>query len=68
MKYYEDWLYNYINSWGSCDVYCYRVLNPMLERYPDLSKKVLEWAKFKKTYVRRAAPVSLARTIFRYTL
>ena len=59
MKYYEDWLYNHIDSWGSCDVYCYRVLNPMLERYPELYKKVLEWAKSEKTYVRRAAPVSL---------
>jgi len=59
MKCYEDWLYNHVDSWYSCDVYCYRVLNPMLESYPDLYEKVLEWSKSEKTYVRRAAPVSL---------
>lgn len=59
MKYYEDWLYNKIDSWGSCDVFCYRVLNPMLERHEELYDKVLIWAESEKTYVRRAAPVSL---------
>ncbi len=59
MTYYENWLYNYVDSWGSCDIFCYRVLNPMVERYPELFKKVMEWTDSDKTYVRRAAPVSL---------
>ncbi|MCF8001636.1 MAG: DNA alkylation repair protein [Halanaerobiales bacterium] len=59
MSYYENWLFNHINSWGSCDVFCYRVLNPMLEKYPDLYENILSWANSDQTYVRRAAPVSL---------
>lgn len=59
MSCYENWLYNHINSWGSCDVFCYRVLNPMLEKYPDLYENILSWANSDQTYVRRAAPVSL---------
>ncbi len=59
MEIYENWLYNYINTWGSCDVYCYRVLNPMVERYPEYYNNVLKWTESKKPYVRRAAPVSL---------
>ncbi|MGM0446142.1 MAG: DNA alkylation repair protein [Bacillota bacterium] len=59
MEIYEKWLYNYISTWGSCDVYCYRVLNPMLEIYPEYYKNVIKWSDSKKPYVRRAAPVSL---------
>ena len=59
MQYYEVWLYNNIKSWGSCDVFCYRVLNPMLERHPEFYKKILKWTESELTYVRRAAPVSL---------
>jgi len=59
MMYYEKWLYNYVDSWGSCDIFCYRVLNPMVEKYPEFFKKVMKWTDSDKTYVRRAAPVSL---------
>jgi len=59
MPYYEKWLHNNIKSWGQCDVFCYRVLNPMAEKYPQLFSKVLEWTESSRTYVRRAAPVSL---------
>lgn len=59
MKYYESWLYNYINTWGSCDVYCYRVLNPMVERSRIFYNSILKWTESEKIYVRRAALVSL---------
>ena len=59
MKHYERWLHDHIHRWGSCDVFCYRVLNPMVERYPELYDNVLGWSRSSKTYVRRAAPVSL---------
>lgn len=59
MEYYEKWLYRYIDTWGKCDVFCYRVLNPMLERHPQLFENVMKWADSSRTYVRRAAPVSL---------
>jgi len=62
MQYYEDWLYNQINSWGACDVFCYRVLNPMLEQHKELYDKLLVWTESEQTYVRRAASVSLLKS------
>lgn len=59
MAYYKRWLYEYIDAWGKCDVFCYRVLNPMVERHPQLFENVMRWADSSRTYVRRAAPVSL---------
>lgn len=38
-KHYENWLFNYTDTWNKCDVFCYRVLNPMIEKYPSLLKK-----------------------------
>lgn len=62
MPNYEEWLYNYVDSWGVCDVYCYRVLNPMVEKHPQLFEKVMKWTDSSKIYVRRAAPVSLIQS------
>ena len=62
MTYYEEWLYNYVNRWGVCDVFCYRVLNPMVEKYPQLFDNVMRWTDSPKTYIRRAAPVSLLKS------
>jgi len=59
MEFYETWLYDHIDTWGKCDVYCYRVLNPMVEKHPQLFQNVMKWTESSKTYVRRAAPVSL---------
>jgi len=56
---YEKWLFAHTTSWGRCDILCGRVLNPMMERYPDLRSHVLKWAESPQTYVRRAAAVSL---------
>lgn len=55
----ERWLYKYIHNWGKGDQFCYRVLNPFIEKYPELYSNVLIWLKSEETYVRRAAPVSL---------
>lgn len=57
---YEGWLVDHTPGWGACDILCYRVLNPMVERFPSLyEEKVLGWAKSEKTYVKRAAAVCL---------
>lgn len=56
---YERWLVEHTDRWGLCDVLCGRVLNPMMERYPDLRRHLLKWAESPQTYVRRAAAVSL---------
>lgn len=58
----ESWLFKYINHWGTCDQFCYRVLNPFGYKYPQLYTNVLAWMRSPKLYVRRAAPVSLIRS------
>lgn len=55
----EGWLYKYIHSWGTCDQFCYRILNPFVYKYPELYPDVLKWAASEETYIKRAALVSL---------
>lgn len=55
----ESWLCKYIHNWGTGDQFCYRILNPYVYKYPELFTNVLKWANSEKTYVKRAAPVSL---------
>lgn len=59
----EDWLYKYIRHWGTCDQFCYRVLNPFVDKYPELYSNVLKWIDSKEVYVRRAAPVSFKKAV-----
>lgn len=59
MNYFKKWIDLYINSWGSCDIFCYRIVNPMIEKYPNLFVENLNWAKSKNPYIRRLAVVSL---------
>lgn len=56
-NYYEKWLYNYVNTWGKCDAYCYRVLNPMIEKYSELYDNIVKWSTSNITYVKRASLV-----------
>ena len=56
-NFYENWLYRYVNTWGKCDVYCYRVINPMIQKYPELYTNIINWAKSELIYVRRASLV-----------
>lgn len=58
-KHYENWLFNYTDTWNKCDVFCYRVLNPMIEKYPSLLKKSKVWVSSKKIYVKRASTVCM---------
>jgi 3-methyladenine DNA glycosylase AlkD len=63
---YRRWLLEHIHSWGACDVYCYRVLNPMVEKFPRLFEQALQWAHSDQVYVRRASAVCLIQST-RYT-
>jgi len=62
MKYYERWLYECVDDRGKGDVFCYRVLNPMVEKFPQLFENVIRWTGSPKTYFRRAASVSLLQS------
>ena len=60
--YFQSWLFEYVDSWGKCDSYCYRVLNPLLEKHPELFSSVKEWATNNSLFVRRASAVCLIRS------
>lgn len=32
---YERWAMEGIHGWGECDQFCYRLMNPLLEKYPN---------------------------------
>lgn len=57
---YNNWLNNYIYNWELCDQFCYRILNPTIEKNFILSKNyILNWAKSDKIFVNRAALVCM---------
>lgn len=66
--FYEDCLMNYINSWYTCDQYCYRVLNPMIEKFPELFNYVLKWTHSDKVYVKRASAVCLIHSSTEFSI
>lgn len=53
-KHYENWLFNYTDTWNKCDVFCYRVLNPMIEKYPSLLKKKQSMGIFKENLCKKS--------------
>lgn len=61
-KTYEKWLYEYTNNFGACDQLCYRVLNPIIERYPTLFEEVRKWSKSDNPYVKRASAICLMKS------
>jgi 3-methyladenine DNA glycosylase AlkD len=59
---FEGWLYQYIFSWGTCDDFCKRVLNPLFEADLGLYQRILRWTRAGGTWVRRASAVSLIKS------
>lgn len=61
IKIFQSWLTDYTPKWGwgGCDILCYRVINPMIENFPQLYDNVLSWASDERIYVRRASAVAL---------
>lgn len=55
----ERWLLAYINGWGTCDQFCYRILNPFIEKFPELYSYIEKWSQDEKTYIRRASVVCM---------
>lgn len=66
--YYENLLYKYIDSWDKCDQYCYRVLNPLIEKYSSLHSSVISWANSDLIYVKRASAVCLIHSSAEFSI
>lgn len=54
---FESWLHQYVFSWGTCDDYCRRVLNPCWEDNYELFPRILKWTVDTNKWVRRASAV-----------
>lgn len=68
MTYYQKWINLYIDSWGNCDIFCYRIVNPMIEKYPELFTENLKWAISENPYIRRLAAVSLIHSSQKFSI
>lgn len=58
-KYFERWIKEHVNSWGSCDSLCIGALGFLLDKHPILFQKTKRWVKSKNRWYRRASAVSL---------
>ncbi len=56
---YEKWTKEYVHGWDQCDQFCSRVTTPMLEKYPELYDKLLEWSDDDDFNVKRISLVSM---------
>ncbi len=60
---FEAWLKKYVNGWGSCDHLCSKALGEIVYQYPELTQKTKKWTKSKNRWMRRAAAVSLIKSV-----
>lgn len=57
--FYEKWATKYVNGWDQCDQFCSRVTTPMLEKYPELYDKLVEWSNESEFTIKRISLVSM---------
>lgn len=56
---FQQWVFQYISNWASCDTFCNHTIGTFLEMYPDYIKELYKWAESDHRWVRRASAVSL---------
>ncbi len=59
----NHFLEKYINNWGKVDDFSLHVIRPLLNKYTELNKQIIQWSKHKNKWVRRASAVSFIKTI-----
>ncbi|MDZ7611887.1 MAG: DNA alkylation repair protein [Candidatus Moranbacteria bacterium] len=60
---FEEWLGKYMDNWAKVDDFCLHVIQPMIEKYPELIDKVKSWSRSGNMWLRRASAVSFIATI-----
>lgn len=58
-KIFENWLKNYVTTWGSCDDLCTHALGKFIYQFPEFLPQVKKWAKSSNKWFRRASAVVL---------
>ncbi len=55
---FKRWVKKYLDNWAKIDDFCTHSLGFLIDQYPELSKQMIEWAKSKNRWVKRAAAVT----------
>lgn len=56
---FESWIKNYIVDWGQCDDLSCGIVGKLLQKYPHLIDRSINWSKSPNVWLRRASAVSL---------
>ncbi len=57
---YEKWVKEAIHGWGECDQFCYRLMNPLLKKYPEIyDDYLLKWSDSDNFNIKRIAVVAI---------
>jgi len=58
----KKWLIsNYCNNWAIVDSLCLSIMAPLIDNYPKIISKVINWSKSPNLWVRRCSIVSLVK-------
>ncbi|MEA3355243.1 MAG: DNA alkylation repair protein [Patescibacteria group bacterium] len=55
---FKRWVEKYVDNWAKCDDFCTHSLGFLINKYPELSKKLFLWTKSKNRWVKRASAVT----------
>lgn len=58
----KSWVEDCLENWGMVDQFCYRILNPFVEKYPQTYCQMQCWAESQNPNVRRASLVAFIRS------
>lgn len=58
-KIFENWIKNYVDTWGSCDDLCTHAFGEFVYQFPEFLPQIKEWSKSKNKWFRRASAVVL---------
>ncbi len=56
---FRDWIDSYVNNWASCDTFCNHPMGDLIQMYPDLLPKLIDFTHSDNQWMKRAAAVSL---------
>jgi 3-methyladenine DNA glycosylase AlkD len=64
LRHWKRWLAkNYASNWATTDTICGFLIGPLLLQHPELVTEMRAWARDRNMWVRRAAIVSLIRSV-----
>jgi 3-methyladenine DNA glycosylase AlkD len=55
---FEEWIRKYIGNWAHTDSIAPHLIGELVEKYPQLSTRLLEWTRSDNRWMRRAAAVT----------